>query len=321
MKTYVTGVGGFAGQNQGFFFIGLKDDPKRPKADAIIGQLQQGFAKIPGLIAFLRVPPLINIGQGEGRAQYSMALMDAETANLYKWAPKLEAKLNTLPEITDIDSDLRLNSPRLNVEIDRDRALSLGVTPEAVANTLYDAYGSRRVSTIQTSLDEYDVILEVEPQYQRDPAALNKLYMRSTSGKLVPMAAVTKLVPTVAPLSVNHIGQLPAVNISFNVRPGVALSQATGADRGSRARTRNARHDYVLVPGHGPSIPKLRQRTCCAAGHRRAGDLPGAGHAVRELHPSDHNFERFTVRGIRRASHVWLFGYDLACMLLSASSC
>ena len=117
------------------------------------------------------MPPLINIGQGEGRAQYSMALMDAETANLYKWAPKLEAKLNTLPEITNIDSDLRLNSPRLNVEIDRDRALSLGVTPEAVANTLYDAYGARRVSTIQTSLDEYDVILEVEPQYQRDPAA------------------------------------------------------------------------------------------------------------------------------------------------------
>ena len=89
------------GQNQGFFFIALKDDPHRPKADAIIGQLQQGFAKIPGLMAFLRVPPLINIGQGEGRAQYSVALEDAETSNLYKWAPKLEAKLNSLPAVDE----------------------------------------------------------------------------------------------------------------------------------------------------------------------------------------------------------------------------
>ena len=97
VERYVTGTGGFTGQNQGFFFIALKDDPHRPKADAIIAQLQQGFAKIPGLMVFLRVPPLINIGQGEGRAQYSVALEDAETANLYKWAPKLEAKLNSLP--------------------------------------------------------------------------------------------------------------------------------------------------------------------------------------------------------------------------------
>jgi HAE1 family hydrophobic/amphiphilic exporter-1 len=227
VQDYVTGTGGFTGQNQGFFFIALKDDPHRPKADAIIAQMQQGFAKIPGLIAFLRVPPLINIGQGEGRAQYSVALEDAETANLYKWAPKLQAKLNALPQLMNVDSDLRLNSPRLNVEIDRNRALALGVTPDAIANTLYDAYGNRRISTIQTSLDEYDVILEVEPQYQQDPASLQKLYIRSNTGNLVPLAAVTRTVSTVAPLSVNHIGQLPAVNFSFNLRPGVALSQAT----------------------------------------------------------------------------------------------
>ncbi|HXR78729.1 MAG TPA: efflux RND transporter permease subunit [Bryobacteraceae bacterium] len=227
VERYVTGTGGFTGQNQGFFFIALKDDPHRPKADAIIAQLQQGFAKIPGIMAFLRVPPLINIGQGEGRAQYSVALEDAETANLYKWAPKLQAKLNSLPQLMNVDSDLRLNSPRLNVEIDRNRALALGVTPDAIANTLYDAYGDRRISTIQTSLDEYDVILEVEPQYQQDPAALQKLYIRSSTGNLVPLSAVTRTVSTVAPLSVNHIGQLPAVNFSFNLRPGIALSQAT----------------------------------------------------------------------------------------------
>jgi HAE1 family hydrophobic/amphiphilic exporter-1 len=101
------------------------------------------------------------------------------------------------------------------------------VTPDAIANTLYDAYGARRISTIQTSLDEYDVILEVEPQYQQDPASLQKLYIRSSTGNLVPLSAVTHTVSTVAPLSVNHIGQLPAVNFSFNLQPGVALSQAT----------------------------------------------------------------------------------------------
>ena len=125
--------------------------------------------RFPALWRSFDVPPLINIGQGEGRAQYSVALQDAETADLYKWAPKLQAKLNSLPQLMNVDSDLRLNSPRLNVEIDRNRALALGVTPEAIANTLYDAYGNRRISTIQTSLDEYDVILEVEPQYQRTP--------------------------------------------------------------------------------------------------------------------------------------------------------
>jgi multidrug efflux pump subunit AcrB len=173
------------------------------------------------------VPPLINIGQGEGRAQYSMALQDTDTANLYKWTPKLLAKLNSLPQLMNVDTDLRLNSPRLNVQIDRNRATALGVTPDDISNTLYDAYGNRRISTIQSSLDEYDVILEVEPQFQRDPAALSKLYIRASTGKLVPLSAVTTLKPTVAPLSVNHIGQLPAVNFSFNLKPGVALSEGT----------------------------------------------------------------------------------------------
>jgi len=224
---YVTGTGGFGGQNSGFLFIDLKRDRKRPHADKIIGGLQKQFASIPGVSVFLRVPPLITLGQGEGRSQYSVALQDAETATLYEWAPKLEAKLRSLPVLTDVYSDLRLASPRLNVDIDRDRALALGITPEAVANTLYSAYGSRRVSTIQSSSNEYDVILEVLPEQQRNPDALSKLYLRSSTGKLVPLSVVTKVTQGVAPLSVNHIGQLPAVNFQFNLKPGVAISEAT----------------------------------------------------------------------------------------------
>ncbi len=221
------GTGGFGEQNSGFLFINLKDDPKRPRSDAIITQLQQQFAQIPGLNVFLRIPPLLTLGQGEGRSQYSVALEDAETSELYKWGPKFEAKLHQLPDLTDIYSDLKLASPRLNVDIDRDRALALGITPDQIANTLYDAYGNRRVSTIQAAANEYDVILEVAPEDQRDPAALSKLYIRASTGKLVPLSAVTKLIQGVAPLSVNHIGQLSAVSFQFNTKPGVSLSKAT----------------------------------------------------------------------------------------------
>ncbi|MBV8072663.1 MAG: efflux RND transporter permease subunit, partial [Acidobacteriaceae bacterium] len=139
------------------------------------------------------------------------------------------AKLHSVPQIKDIYSDLRLATPRLNVDIDRNLAMAVGVSPDAIANTLYDAYGNRRVTTITAASDQYDVLLEVLPQFQRNPMALEDLYIRSSSGKMVPLSAVTRLKQTVAPLSVNHIGQLPAVNFQFNVKPGVSLSEATKA--------------------------------------------------------------------------------------------
>ncbi len=178
-------------------------------------------------MVFLQSPPLVTLGQNEGRAQYSVALEDADTAELYKWAPVLETKLRSIPQLQNIYSDLRLASPRLNVDIDRNLAMAVGVNPDAIANTLYDAYGNRRVTTITAASDQYDVVLEVLPQFQRNPAALDDLYIRSSSGKMVPLAAVTRMKQTVAPLSVNHIGQLPAVNFQFDLKPGVALSEAT----------------------------------------------------------------------------------------------
>ena len=247
VETYGSGTP-MGNQNTGFLFIALKEDKHRPKPNVIIGQLEQQFAKIPGLVVFLQVPPLLTLGQNEGRSQYSVALKDADSAELYHWAPVLEMKLRSIPQLTNIFSDLRLGSPRLDVHIDRNRALAYGVTPDAIANTLYDAYGNRKVSTITTASNLYDVLLEVLPQYQRDPSALRDLYIRSTSSsgnsgtnnansgmsngnsgttKMVPLSAVADLRQTIAPLNVNHIGQLPAVNFQFNVKPGVSLSQAT----------------------------------------------------------------------------------------------
>ncbi len=218
---------GNGGQNSGFMFMQFKDDPKRPPAAAIIGQLQGEFAKIPGLMVFLQSPPLVTLGQNEGRSQYSVALQDADTKELFQWAPILERKLRSIPELQNVFTDLRLTNPRLDVRIDRNRALALNVTPDRIANTLFDAYGNRRVSTITTGANQYDVLLEVLPQFQRDPAALTQLYVKSSTGKTIPLSAIATLDQTVAPLSVNHIGQLAAVNFQFNTKPGVSLSDAT----------------------------------------------------------------------------------------------
>jgi HAE1 family hydrophobic/amphiphilic exporter-1 len=227
VQNFGSGAGN-GGQNQGFLFMVFKDTPNRPKASVILAQLEQQFAeKIPGLMVFLQVPPLIQMGQHEGRAQYSLALQDADTKELYHWAPILDAKLRSLPSIATVYMDLYLDTPRLNVNIDRNRAQALGVSPSDIANTLYDAYGNRKVGTITTSSNQYEVILEVLPKDQRDPAALNDLYIRSSTGKMVPLSAVATITQTVAPLSVNHIGQLPAVDFQFNLKPGVALSDAT----------------------------------------------------------------------------------------------
>jgi HAE1 family hydrophobic/amphiphilic exporter-1 len=228
VESYGSGTGGFVGQNQGFLFVNFKADKHRPNAADLLAQLQQQLsAQIPGLVVFMKIPPLITLGQNEGRSQYSLALQDADTKELFRWAPVLEQKLRTVPQLQDIFSDLRLSSPRLEVHIDRNQALALGVSPDAIANTLYDAYGNRRVSIITAASDQYDVILEVLPEYQRNPSGLDELYLRSSAGKMVPLAAVSSIEQTVAPLSVSHIGQLPAVNLQFNVKPGVSLSEAT----------------------------------------------------------------------------------------------
>src|SRR5947207_3968211 len=133
--------------------------------------------------------------------------------------------MRTLPGFTDVNTDLQITSPQITVDIDRDKASALGVTAEQIENALYDAYGSRQVSTIYTPTDQYWVIMELKPEYQRDATALQTLYVGSKSGALVPLGAVAKISPTVGPLSINHQGQIPAVTLSFNLRPGVSIGQ------------------------------------------------------------------------------------------------
>ncbi len=145
---------------------------------------------------------------------------------LYHWAPILYDRMRRLPGFLDVNSDLQITSPQVLVEIDRDKASALGVTADQIESALNDAYGSPQVSTIYTPSNQYWVMMELLPRYQRDPEALSLLYVRSSTGKLVPLNAVARLSRGVGPLTVNHLGQLPAVTISFNLRPGFALGDA-----------------------------------------------------------------------------------------------
>jgi HAE1 family hydrophobic/amphiphilic exporter-1 len=212
--------------NTGRIFMRLKPPAERPTADAIVQDLRRKTSGIPGINVYPQVLPTIRIGGQLTKGQYQYTLQDADLQTLYQWAPILYERMKGLPGFLDVNSDLQITSPQVLVEIDREKASALGVTAVQIEAALNNAYGAPQVSTIYTPTNQYWVMMELLPQYQRDPAALSLLYIRSASGKLVPLGTVAKLTRTVGPLTVNHLGQLPAVTVSFNLRPGVPLGNA-----------------------------------------------------------------------------------------------
>jgi HAE1 family hydrophobic/amphiphilic exporter-1 len=232
------GIGGpSASLNNGRIFVTLKPRNERPPADAIVQELRPAVMRVPGIKAYVQNVPAIRIGQLT-KSAYQYTLQDTDADELYQWAPKLEEKLRALPGLVDVTSDLQITQPQVTVDIDRNKASSLGVSAQAIESTLYDAYGSRQVSTIYAPTNQYWVVMELEPRYQTDPSVLSLLYVRSSTGALVPLNAVATLKPTIGPLAVNHLGQLPAVTISFDLKPGVSLSQAIAQIRQASAGLR-----------------------------------------------------------------------------------
>jgi HAE1 family hydrophobic/amphiphilic exporter-1 len=225
------GAGGASSTgNMGRIFARLKPRDERDKsAEQVIEELRPQLAQIPGIRAFFMIPPPVRLSATFSKSQYQYTLQGQDLDELYTVAPALEAKLREDPLLQDVTSDLLLKNPEITLEIDRDRASSLGVTADQIENTLYYAYGARQVSTIYTPTNQYWVILQVLPEYQDDPAALSLLYIRSQRGDLVPLSAVATLRRTMGPLTVNHAGQLPAVTLSFNTKPNVSLGDAVSA--------------------------------------------------------------------------------------------
>ncbi|OGK77719.1 MAG: acriflavine resistance protein B [Candidatus Rokubacteria bacterium RBG_16_73_20] len=214
--------------NTGRLFIRLKPHRERPPVDQVIEELRPKLQTVPGIRVYPQNLPLIRIGGQLTKAVYQLTLQDSDLQELYRWAPILHERIRGLPGVQDVNTDLQITSPQIIVDIDRDRASALGVTAEQIERALGDAYGSRQVSTIYTPSNQYWVIMELLPEYQRDPAELGRLYVRAASGRLVPLGAVARLRPGIGPLTVTHLGQLPSVTISFNPKPGVSLSQAVG---------------------------------------------------------------------------------------------
>jgi HAE1 family hydrophobic/amphiphilic exporter-1 len=223
----IVGASGSSQQlNLGRLIVRLKPNSQRESADQVILRLRPKLGSVAGIKAYLQNPPLVRIGGLGSKSQYQYTVQAPNLAELVRWAVRIEEQLRGIPGVLDLSSDLQVNTPQVRLQIDRDRAAALAVTPEQIEEALYSAYGSRQVSTIYTATNQYWVILEVEPARQDDPAALAKLHVRSGRGRLVPLAAVARFSSGVAPLAVSHLGQMPAATFSFSLAPGLALSEA-----------------------------------------------------------------------------------------------
>ena len=214
--------------NGGILFVRLKDRNERQLGvEQVINQLRPKVNQVPGLSVFMSNPPPIQISAQQTNSLYQYTIQGPDTDQLYKYAPILADKMKAIPGLVDVTTNLQLTNPQVNIAIDRDKASTMGVTADQIERGLGAAYGSQQISTIYAPTNQYQVILELLPQYRSDPEALRMLYIRSmTTGQLVPVSTVATLTPTVGPLTVNHTGQLPSVTVSFNLTPGTPLGTA-----------------------------------------------------------------------------------------------
>jgi len=236
-------AGGGSALNQARFFMMLKPLEQRGPcqkqhfwqacqyvtADDVINRLRGKLAVVPGSTLILQAAQELTIGGRYGNAQYQYTLQSSNLDDLNNWAPRLLQKLRTLPELRDQNSDQQDKGLQAKLVIDRDTASRMGITPQTLDNALYDAFGQRQVSTMYRPLNQYHVVMEVAPQFQQTPEALQNIYLRSTTGTPIPLAAFTHYEPSNTPLAVNHQGQVPSVTISFNLAPGISLGEATDA--------------------------------------------------------------------------------------------
>ncbi|HEY7291094.1 MAG TPA: efflux RND transporter permease subunit [Vicinamibacterales bacterium] len=219
--------GGFGSMNYARFNLQLKPRADRPLSAAEIAQqIRPQLLRFPGFRAFVSLPPAIQIGGRMGNSSYTLTVQSADTKALYEWAPKLEAAIGKLPEVQDVSDDMEMKSPRVNLVINRDAAAQMGLNANEIEAALYDGFGPQWSSTIYGPAAQYKVLLELDPRYQEQADSLDKIAFKTSTGALVPFESVISREETVGPQTVNHVGQLPAVSISFGLRPGVSLGAA-----------------------------------------------------------------------------------------------
>ncbi|HXD83522.1 MAG TPA: efflux RND transporter permease subunit, partial [Rudaea sp.] len=222
--------------NLGRMIVTLKPRNERVSPEDVIQELRPKLTGIPGFKVYLQNIPIIRIGGHLTKTQYQYTLQDTDTHELFAFVPKLVAAIEKLPGFQDVTSDLQIATPQMDVHIDRDAAAAVGVSAAQIESALYTAFGPQQVSTIYTAIDQYWVLMQVDPKQQDDPAVLGKLYIRGDSGKLVPLSAVASFSKSVGAATISHLGQVPAATVSFNLAPGVSLSQAVERIDGAVAK-------------------------------------------------------------------------------------
>ena len=223
-------TGGNGASNSGFIYLGLKPlDERRVSANQVIDRLRPKLVAVPGANTFLQAGQDLRIGGRASSAQFQYTIQSDNLQDLVQWGPVLLQQMRKMRELTDVNTDQQNSGLQMNIVYDRATAARLGITPQQIDSTLYEAFGQSQVSTMYTGVNQYHVVLEVEPKFWQSPLGLNDVYIRTSQGKVVPLSAVARYEPTTAPLAVNHQGQYPSVTISFNLAPGVALSDASRA--------------------------------------------------------------------------------------------
>jgi HAE1 family hydrophobic/amphiphilic exporter-1 len=220
-------VAGTGTYSEGIMFgITKKKSDRKRSVEEIVMDLRIKLNSIPGLGVFPQNPPPIQIGAGHSIAQYELSLQGSNLDELYKYTGIFESKMKALPGVVDVNTDVKLNSPKVIINVDRDKASALGLSLSQIQDAFFSAFASRKVSTIYGALNDYEVILEVQPEFKKDPNALSYLYIQSTSGKLVPLSTVAHIEETTGPTTVNHVGQLTSATIAFNLKPGYPIGNA-----------------------------------------------------------------------------------------------
>jgi HAE1 family hydrophobic/amphiphilic exporter-1 len=223
----VGGGGRISTVNQGRFIIHLKDrDERELSADEVAQSLSRKLAAVPGMRVFINNPPVLDIGGRSSKSQYQFTLTSSDLDALYQSSAALEQRMQEIPGLTGVTSDLQIRNPQVRVEIARDRAAALGIDVNQIESALYNAYGARQVSTIYTPSDQYWVVMELLPEYQRDLSAMSLLHLTGREGVSVPLGSLARVTPGTGPLTVNHSGQLPSVTLSFDLEPGTSLGTA-----------------------------------------------------------------------------------------------
>ncbi len=233
--------------NNARMFVALKPKKERNESSTkVIQRLRQKTSVVPGVAVFFQNIQNISFGGRISKSEYQYTLQSSDTEALYRVAPQMRDKIAELPGLNDVTTDLYIKNPQMTVDIDREKASVYGLTIDQIRQELFNAFGTRQIGTIYTPSNDYQIILESDPQFQNDPSDLSRIYLKTSSGQLVPLNAVARLVPSVGPLTVNHQGQQPAVTISFNLAPGHSLGEAVDA---IRAIERDARLPATVITG------------------------------------------------------------------------